>query len=61
MREGPFADTGEHECDNCGKVWPADKLGGIEDLTQRIEPGGVVPSGECPECGALCYPVEKKE
>ena len=21
----------------------------------RIEPGGEVPSGECPRCGALCY------
>jgi len=26
-----------------------------KDFFQRTEPGGVVPSGECPGCGALCY------
>ena len=23
----------------------------------RLEPGSIVPSGECPDCGALCYPT----
>ena len=47
------------KCDGCGaaleenelkKVWP-----NIPDLGQRLDPGGVVPHGECPECGALVY------
>jgi hypothetical protein len=27
----------------------------IPDLFSRIEVGGEVPAGECPECGGLCY------
>jgi hypothetical protein len=57
MKDGPFATEGNHECDNCGLVIPADKLLGIADLSQRVEAGNPIPSGECPHCGALCYPV----
>lgn len=45
-----------HVCNNCGNYWEEEELRPIKDLEQRIEPGGTVPSGECPECGALCYP-----
>ena len=48
-------------CDNCG--WEGEPLFGLEeivDLVERIDPGGVVPSGECPECDALCYPEQKE-
>lgn len=49
-----------NKCDNCECTGePEIELADIPDLFQRIEPGGVVPSGECPECGALCYPVEE--
>jgi len=47
-------------CDNCGKryerdhqlkrVWPD-----IPGLTERLDVGGVVPAGECVDCGALVY------
>lgn len=30
----------------------------IKDYFQRVEAGGEVPAGECPECGCLCY-IEK--
>jgi len=45
-------------CENCGHLWPAAALEEIHDYWERVEPGGVVPLGECPniECGALCYP-----
>lgn len=51
-----------HKCDDCGwtgdygdmdRVWPD-----IPGLWERTEPGGMVPSGECPECRALCYPMD---
>lgn len=50
-----------NRCDNCGKIWTSEEIREpIRDLAQRVDPGGVVPAGECkgPECGALCYPVE---
>ena len=54
----PSSTDGKHRCDNCGEIWKADELEGIENLDNRVDPGSIVPSGECPECGALCYPVE---
>ena len=53
-----------HECDNCGKVSASKEILSIDDmdwgqLLKRIEPGGIVPSGECPDCGALCYLVNE--
>ena len=51
-------DTMTHTCDNCGKVYDdTDDLNTAENLNMRLEPGSIVPSGECPECGALCYPT----
>jgi hypothetical protein len=43
-------------CDNCGGEFWNKRLHEIDDLWQRITPGGVVPSGQCPSCGCLCYP-----
>lgn len=52
-----------HECDNCDWTGTEDQLRDVladmEDLFERIEPGHIVPSGDCPECGANCYPVEE--
>lgn len=51
--------TAKCVCDNCGWEGPEDKLGceliNVHRLWDRIDPGGVVPVGECPECGALAY------
>ena len=47
-----------HECDNCGEQWGKDAVNEIQGYFQRVAAGGVVPSGECPMCGALCYPVK---
>ena len=44
-------------CDNCGRTY-ADEgelacvFPDIPDLPARIEPGGTVPHGECPDCRA---------
>jgi hypothetical protein len=52
-------------CDNCKREWKREMLCEVKDYFQRVEPGGVVPSGECPRCGALCYPkseqIEERE
>jgi len=51
------ADTAR--CDNCGPVWALDALDPVHDVWSRVEPGGVIPAGDCPDpdCGALCYPL----
>jgi len=50
----------QHCCDGCGAFVLGKSLLPIQDIEQRVEPGGMVPSGECPDCGALCYPVSGK-
>lgn len=47
----------QHRCDNCNLVHAGEMLWPIENLPQRIEPGGIVPSGQCSKCRALCYPI----
>jgi hypothetical protein len=46
-------------CDNCGHRCDEDELlytlGDVVDLAERLDPGGVVPAGECPGCDALIY------
>lgn len=46
-----------HQCQNCDAIHPECALAPIQDLGQRVEPGEPMPSGECPDCGALCQPV----
>jgi hypothetical protein len=50
------------QCDNYSRVYLVEDLApqfpDIEELGERLDPGWMVPSGECPECYALCYPVE---
>ena len=46
-------------CGNCEKVWDEKNLVPLwrcSDLGERLTPGSVTPAGECPECGAFCYP-----
>jgi hypothetical protein len=46
-------------CDNCG--WKGTKADEIDNIEQRIDAGGEVPSGQCPKCGALCYIAKPKK
>lgn len=49
------------KCDNCGWIGePTFLLHEVSNLLQRVEPGGIVPSGECPQCDCLCYPVKDR-
>lgn len=45
-------------CADCGWYGQEGKCDEIQALAMRIDPGGEVPAGECPKCGALCYVVE---
>jgi len=47
-------------CDNCDWTGPEGVIRWLEDLpglADRLTPGGQVPDGECPECGAFVYLV----
>lgn len=48
-------------CDNCDWIGDEDDVNAPSDLWERLSPGSVVPSGECPECGALCYPLSLRD
>ena len=41
-------------CQNC--EWEGDQADTdpIDDIFMRVDPGEPMPSGQCPECGALC-------
>jgi hypothetical protein len=46
-----------HRCDGCEREHPLADLAPIEDLEDRgWTPGWPSPSGQCPTCGALCFP-----
>lgn len=51
----PDEPTALCECDNCLWTGHTDELRPIQDLAERVTPGGIKPAGECPECGALAY------
>lgn len=51
----------QSECQNCLRVWNDEDLDPVKDLEVRVLPGEPVPSGECPDCGALCHPVEEAD
>lgn len=60
--EEAFDDVGElHQCGNCEAYWPFESLNDIHKLYERVQPGEIMPSGECPKCGSLCHPVGSDE
>ncbi len=46
-------------CDNCDWTGDEEVMGRtlleVHQLAERLNPGSIVPHGECPECGAFCY------
>lgn len=54
-------DAYKARCDNCERVHNIGDLTEPERLHERLDPGGIVPAGECPACGALAYPVDPAE
>lgn len=45
-------------CQNCEWIGETYELDPIKDSAERVAPGEAVPSGECPECGALAHEVD---
>lgn len=45
------------KCDDCGKDLLGSELVPINNLEKRLDIGGEVPGGECPDCGSLAYIV----
>jgi len=48
------------KCDDCDWTGTAGQTDMVSDIQERLTPGGVVPAGQCPECGALAYLIEDK-
>lgn len=55
MNHDNVAEGAAAKCDNCDWQGRADCANQISDVEERLDPGGEVPAGECPECGALAY------
>lgn len=53
-------DSDTVECDSCQWQGPYDDAVPAKKLSERIDIGGTYTDVECPECGALCYPVSMK-
>jgi hypothetical protein len=47
-----------HQCWNCHECFAEEQLRYPPNLFELMEPGDNLPSGACPDCGMLCYPVE---
>ena len=45
----------KYVCQNCDGIFKARELKEITDIFERVDPGEVMPAGECPNCGALCH------
>jgi hypothetical protein len=55
----PWLETkNKSRCQNCRRIWNPDELKHIKDIFERVDPGEPMPSGECPDCGALCEPLK---
>ncbi len=52
---GQVADAASVCCGNCDWRGIAKQTGSIADAQERLDPGSVVPVGECPKCRSLTY------
>ncbi len=56
-----YSDSAPVHCEDCDWTGTLADVDPIADIEQRISPGEIVPAGECPECGTLCYISEPDE
>lgn len=54
-----------YECENCNEKFvdgdDSIGVGMIDDLFQRVEPGEIMPAGQCPYCRALVHLIGEEE
>lgn len=43
------------KCDNCGWRGTQSQTDLIDSIWERVDPGEIMPHGQCPKCGALCH------
>lgn len=48
-----------NRCESCGLYVLEEELKTIENVKEKVLPGTIMPSGECPKCGSLCYYIPK--
>ena len=48
-------------CQYCGWNGPADRCGPLKNAWERVEPGDVMPAGECPKCSASALLDEARQ
>jgi ribosomal protein L37E len=48
------------KCANCGFTADEKKMNPAQDIFERNDIGCAYSDLECPKCGALCFPVDKK-
>ncbi len=48
-------------CQYCGWNGPADRCGPLKNAWERVEPGDVMPAGECPNCNASAMLDETRQ
>ncbi len=52
-------------CDNCDRTTDNDDdlipLGDCKDLSERLDVGGTVPAGCCPECDCFVYQIDQDQ
>lgn len=49
-------DNTESTCQNCSSQFKDDDLLPVKNILDRLQPGDIFPSGECPKCGCFCIP-----
>ena len=58
MSNKPTADPYQVQCDNCQWTGDHGEANMAKKLWERMEPGGIYTDVECPECGALAFPLD---
>lgn len=43
------------KCSNCGTKQTEGGLDSYRDFWSRVQPGEIIPAGDCPTCGAFAY------
>ena len=52
------------ECDNCDWTGTDENIKPwyyCDDIAERLSPGGTIPAGECPKCGAFAYYTDEPD